>query len=125
MGISGNLLPPRKNFYFAVHQMVSTNHRLSQRPRSEPTKVTNRTLATIQNALRGKQMKTQNYHKVNYVQAIALLQDNQLIWSGDFDDVRKLIADVFVEHLQDDNFEFTTLNYLAEKLIESENDLTV
>jgi hypothetical protein len=70
-------------------------------------------------------LKTNNWHKANYVQAIALLQDNQLIWSGDFDDVRRLIADVFLEHLQDDNFGSTTLNYLAEKLIESENDLTI
>ena len=68
---------------------------------------------------------TDNWNKVNYVQAIALLKDDKLIWSGDFDNVRKLIADVFTEHLNEDNFTFGTLNYLAEKLLEEENDLTI
>lgn len=67
----------------------------------------------------------QRWNRSNYQQAIELLKDDKLIWSGDFDNVRKLIADVFTEHLLEDNFEFTTLNYLAEKLIEEENDLTI
>jgi hypothetical protein len=36
-----------------------------------------------------------------------------------------MLADVFSEAKDDGNFELTTLNYLAEKLIESENDLTI
>jgi hypothetical protein len=38
--------------------------------------------------------------------------------------IRKCLADVFDEHLIEDNFTFGTLNYLAEKLLEDENDLT-
>ena len=56
---------------------------------------------------------------------IDLLKDENLVWSPDFDAIRKLLADVFDEHLIERNFSFTTLNYLAEKLLEEENDLTV
>jgi hypothetical protein len=66
-----------------------------------------------------------NWNRANYAQAIALLKDDQLVWSADMDAIRKLLADVFDEHLIESNFSFTTLNYLAEKLIEEENDLTV
>ena len=65
-----------------------------------------------------------NWNRANYAQAIALLKDDQLIWSADMDGIRKLLADVFDEHLIEDNFTFGTLNYLAEKLLEDENDLT-
>jgi hypothetical protein len=67
----------------------------------------------------------ENWHKANYRQAIELLKDDKLVWSGDMDQIRKLLADVFDEHLIEDNFSFATLNYLAEKLLEEENDLTV
>ena len=66
-----------------------------------------------------------NWNRTNYAQAIALLKDEKLVWSPDFDSIRKLLADVFDEHLIEDNFSFGTLNYLAEKLLEEENDLTV
>lgn len=66
-----------------------------------------------------------NWNRTNYRQAIALLKDDQLVWSADMDAIRKRLADVFDEHLSESNFSFTTLNYLAEKLIEEENDLTV
>lgn len=66
-----------------------------------------------------------NWNRANYAQAITLLKDDQLIWSADMDAIRKLLADVFDEHLIESNFSFSTLNYLAEKLIEEENDLTV
>ena len=66
-----------------------------------------------------------NWHRTNYAQAIELLKDDKLVWSGDMDQIRKLLADVFDEHLIESNFSFTTLNYLAEKLLEDENDLTV
>ena len=66
-----------------------------------------------------------NRNRTNYRQAIALLKDDQLVWSADMDAIRKLLADVFDEHLIESNFSFSTLNYLAEKLIEEENDLTV
>jgi len=54
-----------------------------------------------------------------------LLKDDKLVWSPDFDAIRKALADVFDEHLIESNFSFATLNYLAEKLLEEENDLTV
>lgn len=66
-----------------------------------------------------------NWNRANYAQAIALLKDDQLVWSADMDSIRKALADVFDEHLIERNFSFATLNYLAEKLIEEENDLTV
>jgi hypothetical protein len=65
-----------------------------------------------------------NWNRTNYRQVIELLKDDKLVWSPDFDSIRKLLADVFVEHLIEDNFSFGTLNYLAEKLLEDENDLT-
>jgi hypothetical protein len=65
-----------------------------------------------------------NWNKANYRQAIELLKDDKLVWSGDMEQIRKLLADVFTEHLIEDNFTFGTLNYLAEKLLEDENDLT-
>lgn len=64
-----------------------------------------------------------NWHRANYRQAIELLKDDQLVWSADMDGIRKLLADVFDEHLSESNFSFTTLNYLAEKLLEEENNL--
>jgi hypothetical protein len=65
------------------------------------------------------------WYRSNYQQAIELLKDDKLIWSSDFDSVRLLLADVFDEHLIESNFSFSTLNYLAEKLLEEENDLTI
>ena len=66
-----------------------------------------------------------NRNRADYSQVIGLLKDEKLVWSPDFDSIRKLLADVFDEHLIEDNFSFGTLNYLAEKLLEEENDLTV
>jgi hypothetical protein len=68
-------------------------------------------------------MSVQNWHRTNYRQAIELLKDEKLVWSPDFDSIRKLLADVFDEHAIEDNFSFETLNYLAEKLLEEENNL--
>jgi hypothetical protein len=65
-----------------------------------------------------------NWNRANYRQVIDLLKDDKLVWSPDFDVIRKCLADVFHEHLIEDNFTFGTLNYLAEKLLEDENDLT-
>lgn len=62
-------------------------------------------------------------NRTNYRQAIDLLKDDKLIWSTDMDGIRKLLADVFDEHLIESNFSFATLNYLAEKLLEEENNL--
>ena len=66
-----------------------------------------------------------NWNRANYRQVIDLLKDDKLVWSGDFDNIRKALADVFDEHLIESDFSFATLNYLAEKLLEEENDLTV
>jgi hypothetical protein len=65
------------------------------------------------------------WHRTNYRQVIELLKDDKLVWSSDFDSIRLLLADVFDEHLIESNFSFSTLNYLAEKLLEEENDLTI
>jgi len=65
-----------------------------------------------------------NWQRANYRQVIDLLKDDKLVWSPDFDAIRKQLADVFDEHLIEGNFSFSTLNYLAEKLLEDENDLT-
>ena len=70
-------------------------------------------------------MSVENWHRTNYRQAIDLLKDDKLVWSGDMEQIRKLLADVFDEHLIEDIFSVSTLNYLAEKLLEEENDLTV
>jgi hypothetical protein len=65
-----------------------------------------------------------NWQRTNYRQVIELLQDDKLVWSPDFDNIRSALADVFEDHLLDDDFTCQTLNYLAEKLLEDENDLT-
>lgn len=65
------------------------------------------------------------WQRANYQMVIDLLKDENLVWSPDFDLIRKALAEVFEEHLIERNFSFATLNYLAEKLIEEENDLTV
>lgn len=65
------------------------------------------------------------FHRTNYRQAIDLLKDDKLIWSGDMDSIRKILADVFQEQMDCLGFENTNLNYLAEKLIADENDLTI
>lgn len=66
-----------------------------------------------------------NWNRTNYRQVIDLLKDDKLVWSPDFDAIRVLLADVFDEHLIDGNFSFGTLNYLAEKLLEEENDISI
>lgn len=66
-----------------------------------------------------------NWLRTNYRQAVDLLKDEKLVWSPDFDNIRLALADVFEDHLLDDNYECQTLNYLAEKLLAEENDLTV
>ena len=68
-------------------------------------------------------MSVDNWNRANYRQAIDLLMDDKLVWSHDFDSVRKALANVFEEHAIEDNFTFQTLNYLAEKLLEEENNL--
>lgn len=66
-----------------------------------------------------------NWNRANYRQVIDLLKDDKLVWSPDFDAIRVLLADVFDEHLIESDFSFGTLNYLAEKLLDEENDLTI
>lgn len=63
------------------------------------------------------------WQRANYQMVIELLKDENLVWSPDMDGIRKLLADVFDEHLIERNFSFATLNYLAEKLLEEENNL--
>jgi ribonucleotide reductase alpha subunit len=66
-----------------------------------------------------------NWKRANYTQAIALLKDEKLVWSNDMEAIRHLLADVFEEAKDLDKFDIMTLNYLAEKLIEEENDLAI
>jgi hypothetical protein len=66
-----------------------------------------------------------NWNRANYRQVIDLLQDDKLVWSPDFDNIRLALADVFEDHLLDDNFSCQSLNYLAEKLLEEENDISI
>ena len=61
----------------------------------------------------------------DFKQAAALLRDNQLVWSSDFDDIRNDLA-----NLIDANSKWGVRNnpYLVElvqKLISTENDLTI
>ena len=65
------------------------------------------------------------FHRVNYRQAIDLLRDDKLVWSSDMDSIRKIMADALEEQMDCIGFENTNLNYLAEKLIEEENDLSI
>jgi hypothetical protein len=62
--------------------------------------------------------------KADFRQAIELLRDDQLVWSEDMDTFRKELADVFDEAIITETDSLGTLNYLAEKLIADENDLT-
>jgi hypothetical protein len=56
---------------------------------------------------------------------MALLKDDKLVWSNDMEAVRHMLADVFEEAKDLDKFDIMTLNYLAEKLIEEENNLAI
>jgi len=72
-----------------------------------------------------KPTNSQNWRKANYRQAEGLLRDKQLIWSGDFEQIRLPLADIFTEHLLEDNYSSATLTYLAERLLVDENDLSI
>lgn len=63
------------------------------------------------------------YVRSNAQFALELLKDNELVWSNDFEQIRPLLADVFEEYIYLGKFDIMTLNYLAEKLIEEENNL--
>jgi hypothetical protein len=60
----------------------------------------------------------------NFAQVQLLLRDKNLDWSADFDSIRLLLADVIDEHALRSEYSYGTLNYLVEKLLEDENDLT-
>ena len=60
----------------------------------------------------------------NFAQVQLLLRDKNLDWSTDFDAIRLLLADVIDEHALRSEYSYGTLNYLVEKLLEDENDLT-
>lgn len=65
------------------------------------------------------------FHRTNYRQAIDLLRDDKLVWSNDMESIRHIVADALQEQMECIGFENTNLNYLAEKLIEEENDLSI
>ena len=60
----------------------------------------------------------------NYAEVQLLLRDKNLDWDTDFEPIRLALADVFDEHALRSDYSYGTLNYLAEKLVEDENDLT-
>jgi hypothetical protein len=60
----------------------------------------------------------------NFAQVQLLLRDKNLDWSADFDSIRLMLADVIDEHALRSEYSYGTLNYLVEKLLEDENDLT-
>ena len=60
----------------------------------------------------------------NFAQVQLLLRDKNLDWSADFDSIRLMLADVFDEHALRSDYAYGSLNFLAEKLLEDENDLT-
>jgi hypothetical protein len=70
-------------------------------------------------------MSRESFNRSNYQQAMELLSDDKLVWSGDFDNIRTILRDVFSEQIIMNDYDCTNLNYLAEKLIEEENDLTI
>jgi hypothetical protein len=72
------------------------------------------------------QLEVENRQPVNkflsdsYTKAQELLRDDDLVWSNDLDGIRPALADVFSEAQAINNYELTTLNYLAELLIGDE-----
>jgi hypothetical protein len=61
---------------------------------------------------------------VDFKQASALLKDNHLIWSSDFDEIRldlSRLIDLYVKM----NFYPSALNEIVQKLISTENDLSI
>jgi len=59
----------------------------------------------------------------DYRQAVALLRDD-LVWSGDFDNIRYDLMLLIEQHVKGDNFP-EHLTEIVQKLIADENDLSI
>lgn len=58
----------------------------------------------------------------DYKQAVALLRDNQLVWSSDFDSIRLELANL----IESASLSWPpALTEIVQKLISSENDLSI
>ena len=59
----------------------------------------------------------------DYKQAVALLRDD-LVWSGDFDNIRMDLHDLIVFYAAANYYPFAMTN-IVQKLIAEENDLSI
>jgi hypothetical protein len=61
----------------------------------------------------------------DFKQAIALLRDNNLVWSSDFDDIRLDLADLLTAKIGLGSANYPALIDLVQRLIAEENDLSI
>ena len=82
--------------------------------------------------MRSRQVKKAKYEIVfdqrhrlatDYRQAVSLLKDD-LVWSGDFDNIRHDLMELITQHADDGIFPQTLTN-IVQKLIAEENDLSI
>ena len=60
----------------------------------------------------------------DFKQASALLRDNHLIWSSDFDEIRLDLARLIDLYVKMNSYP-SALNEIVQKLISTENDLSI
>ena len=60
----------------------------------------------------------------DFKQASALLKDNHLIWSSDFDEIRLDLARLIDLYVKMNSYP-SALNEIVQKLISTENDLSI
>lgn len=68
--------------------------------------------------------RTYNYY-ADFSQAIALLRDNQLVWSEDMEVIRHDLADFIQQSMSLGWWTNASLQKLVQKLISEENDLSI
>jgi hypothetical protein len=59
----------------------------------------------------------------DYKQAASLLKDD-LVWSGDFDNIRYELLELIEQHLKEETYP-VNLSKIVQKLISDENDLSI
>jgi len=70
-----------------------------------------------------RQRMIRNRHYANYKQAVGLLR-HDLVWSSDLEAIRLPLADL-IEFHADAQYHPSALTDIVEKLIATENDLTI
>ena len=70
-----------------------------------------------------RQRMIRNRHYANYKQAVGLLR-HDLVWSSDLEAIRLPLADL-IEFHADAEYHPSALTDIVEKLIATENDLTI